>query len=1767
MRSGGAYQVFLWCTNEYLRPNPLQFRKKKEREFRTRKWVQKIIMSTKTKTRLRTASSMIVSTMTVLTMSGVMYLAPVATNVANAAVVTSASIKDGDTVRVTGTNDVYIVKDVGAKMFKRLVLNPSIFNSYGQLSWAKVKEVSQATMDSYTNTNLVQHVNAAGVVVDLKVWSVTSAANSDTGAKKWMNVTAAQFSAAGLDWDSIYKINDLEAADTFYPTGADVTSSDNLSAWATNVNGTGSSVAAPASGLAVALAGTDPASKVAARASQDVVFSTFNFTAGTSGAVKVNSVKITRGDIGDGGIAADADFTNVKLYHGSVSQANQLGGTLVLNTTTHNVTFTNLNWTVNAGTSDKLVVTGSLIDAARAGNVMMLGLRDSSSIVLDDSTQTISGTFPIFGTKVSPATQAVGTATIQMLTTPGAANLISGSTAQPLATLRFAPTTEDFKLLSVKFTNGGSGLPTDVSNLQLMYGSVVISTVAAMNSNNTITMTITANNNENLTKAGTTRDFILYGDLASTVNTSRTIRMDVTQAADVSAQGVTSGGLVTVTAAASNDCQGNQTFPNQGCLQTITQGSLSVAISPAYNPSASNVVVGSSKRIVTAVRFSASNNEAVNVTQVKITRAGDSLVDTDVAAVYLAKVATDGTAGDVLATGSLSSGTVQFGSNTINAFDSSYLFQVPKGGNYDVYILVDIPTSAAAHVGTLSIAAATDVKADGVSSMNDLPSGSITGTATGNALTITTSGNVTVSKSSTTAAATYVKGAKDKEFARFTFTADSGENATLSALKLTFTTNGAGTALATLASPTNVRVYKESVTSANLLGTVSSPSTGVANFSFSDTLVASTSRTYIIVADVPTTSTATAMYAEIKLASTDTTITGVSSGATISPGATEYAGNKMTIAVGQLGVIMNSLPVYTNITAKTNGAEVARIVLTSGINGETVRVSSIKVTLAGAVLHAQNLSIDSAALSNITLYDTAGGDIAGTGIKTKVVGTLTSNAATFSGLQIDVLSGTQRIIGVKVNVGSPADTAPVNIVMGVNNYYTDIAASGMDSLSTIYANQLMKAGVPATLFLASAIDDVDLSNNLYDGATQLSALSLPALNIAAVASGDVIEIESEDIITTNAAASTVVRNGFGGTTAIAHATTGVPIILKVGGASQSSAAHNWSTNSNTVLTSAASLASIVRVGGLVAQEDASVAAASDDIKLVTAITASGLTLTEVDAYSNGTNTAGNPAFTEDTGNDQYLVALTNYGQAQVVQAVGALTLAVSSGTPLAKQIVAGTSDVEFSRVNLSATYEKIDITVLKFTRTGDAGTSDHLGAGSDTDFASVYLKNLTDPTWGPNGNGKSNTVQLSGGVATFNFAAANAIKVDPSNASGTDVAIMGNLNTTTAGVGSGDAPKFYISTLGDVTQVTANGDSTGTALAALTAGTPTPATATNFNAMTLFKGVLSMALDSSSPSGNRTGSGSDQFFAFDMASASTGAVSTFRAGLSEDTDTNATWVNEGTLASLSTDTTKYVVGSGGINFTKVDFTGDGTEGPSKDGGAASFATSYTRVNFWMRSTAAIAASDLTFTMATNAALTTGTVTVASTACAINTWCNVDAAITPGVTRYFGVVVTHASNQDNKTIQIDGITFYNDKIAVNLASNAKLYDTAGNTPVAVTLQGTNIVTPITGHLAGTGTAGLSTSQGTVTFIPLTQFTVPTSGGTYQLVANTVSAATNLITAAGTLQASIPLGSSDNGGTTTAGNVFWWDTGFALSNSSIRWVYNTVTSITGSTISYQ
>ncbi len=137
-----------------------------------------------------------------------------------------SSIVDGDLIKTENNPDIYIVKLYLNFRYKRLILNPDIFESYGHLEWSNVKIVSQTTLNSFVLSNLVREVNADGSMVDGRIFLLLP--NGDTGIKRHIQLDKVEFITGGGNERSIYNINHTEASETFYSTGSSITTSQEI---------------------------------------------------------------------------------------------------------------------------------------------------------------------------------------------------------------------------------------------------------------------------------------------------------------------------------------------------------------------------------------------------------------------------------------------------------------------------------------------------------------------------------------------------------------------------------------------------------------------------------------------------------------------------------------------------------------------------------------------------------------------------------------------------------------------------------------------------------------------------------------------------------------------------------------------------------------------------------------------------------------------------------------------------------------------------------------------------------------------------------------------------------------------------------------------------------------------------------------------------------------------------------------------------------------------------------------------------------------------------------------------------------------------------------------------------------------------------------------------------------------------------------------------------------------------------------------------------
>ncbi|MCK5123132.1 MAG: DUF4352 domain-containing protein [Candidatus Pacebacteria bacterium] len=110
--------------------------------------------------------------------------------------VNAIDIPNGATIKTANHPDVYIVKYINGKQFKRLVLNPQVFESYGHLRWEDILIISQSEMDSFATSDLVR--------VDGQTDIYQLVPNGDVGTKTLLESTV------GYDLDSAYTINAVD---------------------------------------------------------------------------------------------------------------------------------------------------------------------------------------------------------------------------------------------------------------------------------------------------------------------------------------------------------------------------------------------------------------------------------------------------------------------------------------------------------------------------------------------------------------------------------------------------------------------------------------------------------------------------------------------------------------------------------------------------------------------------------------------------------------------------------------------------------------------------------------------------------------------------------------------------------------------------------------------------------------------------------------------------------------------------------------------------------------------------------------------------------------------------------------------------------------------------------------------------------------------------------------------------------------------------------------------------------------------------------------------------------------------------------------------------------------------------------------------------------------------------------------------------------------------------------------------------------------------
>jgi hypothetical protein len=999
--------------------------------------------------------SVVTTIATVVCMSGVASFS--VTSLALADVVDGALIKsnatNSDGTPTLSSLDVYIVKLVGTKKFKRLVLNPTVFNSYGHLNWGDIQTVSQSVMDEYTNSGLVR----VDTDPDEKVYAM--APDGDVGSKSWVNVSAEKFlSIAGSeDGDSIYTINATDAGS--YSAVGDITGSAELEAFYS-----AGTLPAGATGgdLAVALSSETPASTsiiadaVSANGAQALIdMVKVNVTADSTAAT-VTSVKVKRT-----GISSNADLSNVYLYDGATRLAEY-------NSYSEGIaTFTNAAglFSVDASSTKTITVKVDLANGTTAGKTIGLQVTEMGA----SGGSSVSG-LPVSGNAMTTASVTdLGKLTINAATSYPT-NVDPGQTELEVWRFNLVSANQDIEISRLNLTMVGTITSTDLQNIKLLVGGVQIGTTAQIADDNTVLFDFSST--PYVITSGQTKTVTVTADIVG--GTSRSFKFTIRKSSDVAVKDSNYG----------ISLKPNQTDtlaviePTAGSGTTINNGKLTVTRS-SDSPS-TNVTQGATG--MTLAKFDLKGTgEAIKISTIVV---GTALVGgTATNNLNDGKLYIDGSQiGSTLDLDSAATNDASYptavSDDAFTVFTLGNTLIIPAGTTKTLSVVADTKTGA---VGTLDNTSV-QIGVGGIVATGQVSLATIAiGTATGNSLafatgTITTAENLSMADASSTVP-TGVQGTINTKIGSCLVTSGTGEGVSITQFVLkdavTDDAAGASAGIATLADAfQNLKVMQGDVQVGSTQTTLTDTAAQTYTFSVSPAIevAAGAQATFDIYADVLSTVLADPL-ADINASTAPLSLSSVSYSTLLtSTSATDSnvrpLQNIYIAASGTLSVSTDSASPSAVLIAGTGAEmELARFILKETSGAEPVTVTQIVVT------------------------DTTGGT-------TPTVATFSSVKLFVDNVQVGtamnfgaVANGTATFTGLNLSI--PADTTKTLVVKAIPNAYPNGTSASTHNF-TLAASAVTAAG---------AVSNTDVSGPTVAQTSNTHMWSRTSLDLSSTTQG------------------------------------------------------------------------------------------------------------------------------------------------------------------------------------------------------------------------------------------------------------------------------------------------------------------------------------------------------------------------------------------------------------------------------------------------------------------------------------------------------------------------------------------------------------------------------------------------------------------------------------------------------------------------------------------
>ena len=818
--------------------------------------------------------------------------------------------------------------------------------------------------------------------------------------------------------------------------------------------GTGTTTPPPATGTGLSVsAGVQPAASLAPDSAARVPFTNFTVTAGSDGAVTLNSVTVKRT-----GLGANASFSGLVLLD---SNNVQLGTAKTLNSNDQATIGEAV--TIPAGQSRTFTVGGNMAadNAARAGEVVTI------DVIAVNTSAAVSGALPIRGAAHTiNATLAIGSATLAVSSfDPNSAQTKEiGTTGVRVAGIRVtAGSTENIRIRNLRWNQTGSAGAGDISNVVTVVDGTTYPTTLSADGK-----FYTANFGSGIVvPEGNNIDVYVKMDIIDGSN--RTVVMDVDKNTDIYITGETFGYGITGSAGSTGTAAttssvfttGTPFFDN--AHMTISAGSVTT-IQKSASVAAQNIAVNVPNQPLgafeTDIKGEAINISGMTLTVASTTGSGYGLL-TNVTVVD--------------SNGSVVAGPVdaEYTSALVQTLAFTDSMTIPTGKQ--VY---SVKGKVNANVGNGGTYITTVTPSGWTSPTGDVTGDSITisqGALTLNTMTVKAAA-LDIAISSTPSAQNITAGTQDFTFANLQLDASqSGEDVRFSSIPLAMT-------FATMAvtEATNCQLFDGS-TALNTGSNVVNP-TGASDadqtFTFDEALTISkgTVKSLALKCDLSSAVSANDSLSWGINAAPSITVTGVTSSNAVTETITASAGQTMTVAaVSVVASKDSSSPSYTIAAAGSTGISAGTINFRAA--NEAVTLQRVGLTLTNSA------SSSSSDLVQVSLWD--GSTQVGTAI---FVGSNTNATSTLS-TPVTLPKDTDKDLTIKIdlaNIGtSQAGTQGQLIAVDINTNSTNTQGVGQESGSTVNASgstafdgvrmfktypTFAKLAVPSTVLVTSTMD-------------------------------------------------------------------------------------------------------------------------------------------------------------------------------------------------------------------------------------------------------------------------------------------------------------------------------------------------------------------------------------------------------------------------------------------------------------------------------------------------------------------------------------------------------------------------------------------------------------------------------------------------------------------------------------------------------------------------